>query len=117
MSYKLFLDDQRIAPDGWVQAWNYQDFREALNELGRPTTIAFDHDLGDQHDEFGNLLVPEPDGTAAALHVVMNPEILPLTFSVHTMNFSGGHRIKSLMAEAGSKLVLGPFNSGWEEKK
>lgn len=42
---KLYVDDIRIAPEGWMQAWNA---KEALSFLstGVVTELSLDHDLG-----------------------------------------------------------------------
>jgi hypothetical protein len=42
---KLYVDDIRIAPEGWEQAWN---IREALKllETQEVTHLSLDHDLG-----------------------------------------------------------------------
>lgn len=43
---KLYLDDERLAPDGWLQV-RWPD--EAINLLkeGHVTHLSLDHDLGD----------------------------------------------------------------------
>ena len=43
---KLYVDDIRIAPAGWVQAWNA---RQAVKHLATKevTHLSLDHDLGD----------------------------------------------------------------------
>lgn len=49
---KLYVDDIRIAPEDWTQAWNA---REALDILkGREVThLSLDHDLGDPGEPTG----------------------------------------------------------------
>lgn len=49
---KLYVDDIRIAPEGWVQAWNA---REAVNFLQtrEVTHLSLDHDLGDPDEDTG----------------------------------------------------------------
>jgi hypothetical protein len=43
---KVYLDDERIAPDGWVQVrWPEEAIR--LLQTGSVTHISLDHDLGD----------------------------------------------------------------------
>ena len=43
---KLYVDDIRIAPAGWTQAWNAS---EAIGHLAtrEVTELSLDHDLGD----------------------------------------------------------------------
>ena len=48
MTYKLFLDDERMPIDhSWVIVRSYNSAVEAINALGMPRFISFDHDLGD----------------------------------------------------------------------
>ncbi len=66
MSYQLFLDDVRMPYqvgdymypvelrrqyrlEEWKIVRNYQEFVAAINELGLPSKISFDHDLADVH--------------------------------------------------------------------
>jgi hypothetical protein len=58
MYYHLFLDDQRqpkdvtwieLPPYSWVVVKSYKEFVETIERDGVPTTISFDHDLGDEH--------------------------------------------------------------------
>lgn len=43
---KVYLDDERIAPDGWVQVC-WPDEAIELLESGSVTHLSLDHDLGD----------------------------------------------------------------------
>ena len=45
---KLFLDDERIAPDGWKQLrWPEEIIEILKSKAGHVTHISLDHDLGD----------------------------------------------------------------------
>jgi hypothetical protein len=43
---KVFLDDQRDTPDGWVRTY-WPDEVIALLQTGQVTHLSLDHDLGD----------------------------------------------------------------------
>ena len=43
---RVFLDDERATPDGWVRAW-WPDEVIALLESGEVVELSLDHDLGD----------------------------------------------------------------------
>ena len=43
---RVFLDDERQTPDGWVRVW-WPDEAIALLEGGEVTELSLDHDLGD----------------------------------------------------------------------
>ena len=47
---RVFLDDERQTPEGWVRVW-WPDEAIALLEGGEVTELSLDHDLGD--DERG----------------------------------------------------------------
>ena len=47
---KVFLDDERVTPDGWVRVY-WPDEAIAFLESGQVSEISLDHDLGD--DERG----------------------------------------------------------------
>lgn len=44
---KLFIDDLRDAPDGWVTVRSYDEAVAHVLVHGMPEAISFDHDLGD----------------------------------------------------------------------
>lgn len=43
---KVFLDDERATPEGWVRVY-WPDEAIALLQSGQVTEISLDHDLGD----------------------------------------------------------------------
>lgn len=49
---KLYVDDIRIAPKGWVQAWNAREALALIKE-GNVTHLSLDHDLGDPGEATG----------------------------------------------------------------
>lgn len=49
---KVFLDDLRPAPDGWVRVF-WPDEAIALLKTGKVTDISLDHDLGDDQQGTG----------------------------------------------------------------
>jgi len=49
---KLYVDDIRIAPEGWVQAWNAHEAIKFLHDR-KVTHLSLDHDLGDPGEDTG----------------------------------------------------------------
>ena len=45
---KLFLDDLRILPTGFLGAKSYLEFTDFISQNGVPDFISFDHDLGEE---------------------------------------------------------------------
>lgn len=49
MAWKLFLDDERSPPDDTFEvARSYSDVQTLVEELGMPSYVSFDHDLGEE---------------------------------------------------------------------
>jgi len=76
---KVFLDDERVAPDGWVQV-RWPDEAIKLMKEGGVSHLSLDHDLGDDQRGTGYdvLLWIEQE---AALQSFFPPEI-----TIHTAN-------------------------------
>lgn len=85
---KLFLDDERIAPDGWTQV-RWPDEAIKLLQSGVVTHLSLDHDLGDDLRGTGYdvLLWIEQE---SALHGFVPPRM-----EVHSANPSGRMRMLS----------------------
>jgi hypothetical protein len=118
MSYRLFLDDERMPKDvKWVELplgpWeivrSYEAFVKTITEKGMPTFISFDHDLADEHykEYIGTGKVDyntckEKTGFHCALWLVDycldKPAKLPL-YVVHSMNSVGRENINGLLAQ------------------
>ena len=93
MTYKLFLDDVRSPPDeSWIVARTYEEAIETVNAKGFPTTLSFDHDLGDDvhtGKDFANWLI-ERD---------LSENDMPEDFSyaVHSANPPGAANIRGIL--------------------
>ena len=50
MTYKIYLDDDRIyrrpPNDNWIRLYSYEEFVDYIEANGLPEAISFDHDLG-----------------------------------------------------------------------
>lgn len=87
---KLYVDDVRIAPDGWAQAWNA---KQAIKYLahGNVTHLSLDHDLGDPNKDTGYDIMNWIE-QAVAFEVITLPEI---TF--HTANPTGRKNMQAAL--------------------
>lgn len=83
---KIYLDDERIAPVGWVQV-RWPDEAIKLLELGGITHLSLDHDLGDDQRGTGYdvLLWLEQE-------VVLNQYAVP-EIIIHTANPAARQRM------------------------
>lgn len=83
---RVYLDDERTTPDGWVRAFWPSEVISLL-ETGAVVELSLDHDLGD--DERGTgydvvLWIEE----AVAMHAFIPPRI-----SVHSANSSAREKM------------------------
>lgn len=97
---KVFLDDERTTPKGWVRVY-WPDEAIALLEAGQVTEISLDHDLGD--DERGT-------GYDVVLWIeeaVATRGFRPPAISVHSANSSA--RAKMEAGIAAIQRFVGPL--------
>ncbi len=95
--WKMFIDDERFPVDEeFIIVRSMKEAKEKINELGCPTFISFDHDLGDQ----------VPTGADLAKWLVekdldQNHEFLPKEFDfyVHSANPVGKKNIEGLLSQ------------------
>ena len=88
---KVFLDDLRTEPDGWVRVF-WPDQAIALLESGLVTDISLDHDLGDDQRGTGYdvlLWIEE------AVHL---RDFVPPRMQVHSANTSARLRMQAAIA-------------------
>jgi hypothetical protein len=95
---RVYLDDERQTPDGWVRVW-WPDEAIALLEGGEVKELSLDHDLGDDVRGTGYdviLWIEE----AVALRGFKPPRIV-----VHSANSSARMKMEAGIAAIG-KLAL-----------
>lgn len=93
MTWKLFLDDERIpVDDSFVIARSSTEATNLIIERGMPVHIAFDHDLVDEDTSIKFIWL--------FIDMVLDERIsIPpdFTFSIHSQNPIGSENIKVLM--------------------
>ena len=84
---KVYLDDERVAPEGWVQV-RWPDEAIKLLKTGAVTHLSLDHDLGDDQRGTGYdvLLWIEQE---VALYKFIPPDVM----QVHSANPAGRKRM------------------------
>jgi hypothetical protein len=95
MTYKLFIDDERFpATEDWVIARTSEEAKNVVRQLGMPSFISFDHDLGgaDTTMIFIHWLVEITLNAMEAGDHVTFP-----AYDVHSQNPVGERNIRSLM--------------------
>ena len=83
---KVWLDDERPAPDGWVRVL-WPDEAIALLETGEVTHISLDHDLGDDDRGTGYDVVLWIEEAVATRGFV------PPAIAIHTANPSARRKM------------------------
>lgn len=95
---KLYLDDIRVAPEGWVQAYSAGEAIEILENCD-VVQLSLDHDLGDE-DEFGTgydvLLWLENK-------VYLDDMKAPMDIKVHSANVSARMKMESAIISINNK--------------
>lgn len=85
---RVYLDDERPTPDGWVRVY-WPDEAIALLESGQVDELSLDHDLGDDSRGTGYDVVVWIE-EAVALRGFCPPKI-----SVHSANSSARQKMES----------------------
>lgn len=94
---KVYLDDERVTPDGWVRIY-WPDEAIPLLETGEVEIISLDHDLGDDDRGTGYDVVLWIE-EAVALRGFKPPRI-----AVHSANTSA-----ALKMRAGIETIYGIY--------
>jgi hypothetical protein len=91
---RLWVDDQRPAPEGWLHARTYEDAVHWIQHFGsRLEEISLDHDLNAAH-HVGDY----SDRTTGydVLEYLLNAGLRPV-IRIHTMNAEGVQRMTDLL--------------------
>lgn len=83
---RVFLDDERETPPGWLRA-RWPDEVITLLEAGGVTELSLDHDLGDDARGTGYDVIRWIEEAVAVR------EFVPPTISVHSANSSARERM------------------------
>lgn len=83
---KVFLDDERETPPGWIRAW-WPDEVITLLEAGGVTELSLDHDLGDDARGTGYDVIRWIEEAVAVR------EFVPPAIRVHSANSSARQRM------------------------
>lgn len=84
---KVFLDDERAAPDGWIRV-RWPDEAIELLETGNVSEISLDHDLGDDDRGTGY------DVILWIEEAVVTQGFQPPSIRVHSANPSARHKME-----------------------
>lgn len=85
---KVYLDDLRPTPNGWVRVY-WPDEAIELLKTGKVDTISLDHDLGDDERGTGN------DVVLWIEEAVITQQFLPPEIRVHSANSAARAKMES----------------------
>lgn len=117
---KLWHDDVRRAPEGWVWARRNIDAIEILERDWPVAEISLDHDMGFWYikipDDPDELLVimqlkgedEEEEGTKLVEWMIDNNRVPPKV-TIHSWNSDGALRMANLLNDAGHDVTISPF--------
>lgn len=86
---KLYLDDVRPIPDGYLEVRSYAEFVAYITEYGLPDFISFDHDLGLEENGY--------DCAKWLVNYCLDNDLRLPEFAVHSQNPVGKENISSLL--------------------
>lgn len=86
---KLYLDDIRPIPFGFVGVCSYSEFVTFIEQNGLPDFISFDHDLGEEKTGY--------DCAKMLVEYCLDRQITLPDFAVHSQNPVGKQNIESLL--------------------
>lgn len=86
---KLYLDDLRPAPEGFIWVKNFEEFTSYIAYYRMPGFISFDHDLGEEKSGY--------DCAKWLVEFCMNREVPLPDFAVHSQNPVGKENIQALL--------------------
>lgn len=123
---KVWHDDVRPAPDGWVRARNNTEAAELLMK-GGVTVISLDHDLGaDDAEQFERdseewwaAMVKAGQGAETGFDLVewmCQNGMVPGLVVVHSWNPAGAERMQHRLNFFRHRVVVAPFMTpGWHK--
>ncbi len=98
---KVFLDDERSTPEGWVRAF-WPDDAIALLRTGDVTELSLDHDLGDDARGTGYTVLLWLEEQVAVYR--MPPPLI----QVHSANPSARLKMEAAIASGGTRISAAP---------
>lgn len=115
---KIYLDDIREAPEGWIRCPNAETFISTMKRVGiYATHISFDHDL--HHEHYGRsqdawLSNPSPDwlaaptgydACAAFIRFARENNLPHVILTCHSANTAGKRNIEELIHQYNQSFV------------
>jgi hypothetical protein len=94
---KVYLDDERATPDGWIRVFWPEEAIELL-KTNKVTEISLDHDLGDDDHGTGN------DVVLWIEEAVYTSDFIPPKMNVHSANSSARDKMENGIMNINRKM-------------
>jgi hypothetical protein len=105
---KLFVDDWRTAPPGWLTARTITGAIEVLSQ-GQVRCLSLDNDI---QNVFGDLCIPpqyrfslETYSAVARYVAIMAPAVRPRLIFLHTANLEAACLMRDVLMPTGAQIV------------
>lgn len=116
---RLWHDDVRPAPEGWIWARRNQEAKAILMNCWPIVEISLDHDLGlhdveipEDPDELAEVLILKGRGEETGLDLVrwmIEEGRVPRMVTIHSWNPPGAIAMRKALQEAGYPASVAPF--------
>ena len=106
---KLWHDDVRPAPEGWVWATNNTEAQMILQDRN-VEECSLDHDLG---AEGGDIFAAGPSLNGSGYDLVrwmIENNLVPAKVTIHSWNGVGARRMAQTLNSAGHNVTLAPYD-------
>lgn len=117
---KLWHDDVRPAPEGWVWARTNTEAKSLLL-TGRVTEVSLDHDLGfhdvvipDDPDELAEVLILKGQSDQTGYDLVcwmIDNFLVPAKVTIHSWNPLGAQNMAARLNRYGYNCTISPFKA------
>lgn len=106
---RLWHDDVRPCPPGWVWAQNNSDAKEILKS-GMVTEISMDHDLGASPNDGLLARGSSYDNGEELVKWMIEEDLVPEKIRIHSWNPSGALRMAQRFRDVGCSVEVRPFD-------
>jgi hypothetical protein len=107
---KIWHDDIRPAPEGWVRACDNAQAKLLLSSAAKVTTISLDHDLGADPSDGINAKGSSEETGMKLVEWMIDQDLVPEIVIIHSWNTPAAKRMRAAFFAAGHIVHVQPFS-------